>query len=228
MPTAVREQTKWAVRLQMRELPPASLVDAAHDPRRWGDIDPAIAVSAFSWDVSHGDDAARWDAVNALAWLDDHRAISPLIRALADCDHLVRRVATDGLRWYSPLPEWTLEPLILMLDDPSAFVRAGAALTIGQNGGRIEPSALARCLTDASPDVREATARAFSELGKSSSVDSSVAPAIASLLKDTSPRVAYAAYWALGWQGGSTWNGRRTEFRCSDWGQQVWRSMTCL
>jgi HEAT repeat protein len=154
---------KWAVSLQMRELPPGSLQSAEEDPGRWGEIDPDAVLGAFSRQVSRGTDAERFAAVEALGWLLDQRAVSPLLRALHDGLVSVRRSAAHALL-LDRVPASAIESVQARLTDADPATRKAA---VGILGGTRDSSVLddlIAALIDPAPDVRAEAASALSRL----------------------------------------------------------------
>jgi HEAT repeat protein len=144
---------KWAVSLQMRELPPGCLRSAQDDPGRWGEIDPETVLGAFSRQVSRGTDAERFAAVEALGWLMDQRAVSPLLRALHDGLVSVRRSAAQALLLYR-VPAWAIESVQARLTDADPATRRAAVTILGET---LDSSVLVDvivALSDPAPDVR--------------------------------------------------------------------------
>jgi HEAT repeat protein len=115
------QQMKWAVLLQMREHAPGTLQFDEAD--RWGDVCVDDALAAFSRDITTGSLEERVAAVEALGWMLDPRAASPLVRALSDSTPEVRRAAARGFSSFLPGPEWTVDPLLAALNDTDAGVR---------------------------------------------------------------------------------------------------------
>jgi HEAT repeat protein len=220
------EQAKWAVIVLMRENPPRGL--RLEDGRRIDadDLDLDLALGAFSRAVSREDLDERLTAVEALVWLSDRRAISPLLRGLEDAMWHVRHAAAHGLKWFRPLPGWALEPIAAAMVDPEPAVRVQAASAWGRltHAGSITP--LVTAVEDYFRCVRLAAASALEELGRAAITDPTAANGLSDLLEqEGDPYVAYAAYWALGWQGGSAAEARRAAFRWSDCGQAVWSAV---
>ena len=115
------QQMKWAVLLQMREQAPGTL--QFDDADRWGDVCVDDALGAFSRDVTTGSLEERVAAVEALGWMLDPRAASPLVRALSDSTPEVRRGAARAFSSFLPGPEWTVDALLDTLNDTDAGVR---------------------------------------------------------------------------------------------------------
>lgn len=194
------EQAKWVVILLMRENPPGCLQLA---DRRFNadEFDADVALGTFSRAVSRGDSDARLVAVEALAWMRDRRAISPLIRGLRDPLWHVRPAAAEGLAQFRPLPERALQPLCAAIGDPEPSVRAEAAWALGslEQLGSLRP--LVGALDDRFRCVPLAAAWALEDLGCAGILH----PRAADRLVDSEddPYIANAAYWALGAQRGS-------------------------
>jgi HEAT repeat protein len=220
------EQAKWAVIVLMRENPPRGL--RLEDERRIDadELDLDLALGAFSQAVSRGDLDERLTAVEALVWLSDRRAISPLLRGLEDAMWYVRHAAAHGLTSFRPLPGWALEPIAAAMVDAEPAVRAQAASALGRlrHAGSITP--LVTAVEDHFSCVRLAAAWALEELGRAAITDPTAADSLSDLLeREDDQYVAYAAYWALGWQGGSAAEAQRAAFRWSDRGQAVWSAV---
>jgi HEAT repeat protein len=195
---------------------PASVLDASVRE---------LALGAFSRAIHSGDDDERSTAVEALIWLGDRRAMSPLIRGLRDELWHVRHAAAEGLSALRPLPAWCLEPLARRIDDPEPAVRAAGARALGGvlDLGALPP--LVAALDDRHRCVRLEAARALEQLGGAAIFDAEAARRLEQLLvREHDPYVAFAAYWALGAQGGAI--GSRAGFRWSSWGQTVWQIVT--
>ena len=196
-------------------------------------IDPAklegdVAIGELSREVSRGDPAERCSAVDALVWLGDRRAVSPLIRGLGDPEWAVRLSAADGLSRFSPLPEWVLGPLREALSDPEPGVRSAVARSLASLPSAEAARALAPVLGDRFRCVRLAAAWALEELGSQGFPDAEASGELGRLLeREDDAWVAYAAYWALGWHPDAPGSGeRRSAFRWSEWGATVWALVT--
>jgi hypothetical protein len=81
------------------------------------EVDVDVALGAFSRAVSRGDPDERL-ALEALAWMRDRRAISPLLRGLRDPLWHLRHAAAQGLAQFRPLPDWSLQPMCAAIGDP--------------------------------------------------------------------------------------------------------------
>lgn len=219
------EQATWAVILLMRASTAGAPGSGA--PRHFDAalLDAAardVALGAFSRAIHRGNDDQRVIAVEALVWLGDRRAISPLVRGLRDPLWQVRHAAADGLARLHPLPDWSLEPLCNRADDPEPAVRAEAARALGSLESLQSLPPRVSALDDHSRCVRLAATWALEKLGRAAIFDAAPAKRLERLLDcEGDPYIAYAAYWALGAQGGSI--GCRAAFRWSDWGQTVWK-----
>lgn len=75
--------------------------------------------------------------------------------------------------------------------------------------------------------MRLAAVWALEELSREAISSLSAVTRLAHLLEqEEDPYVTYAAYWALGWQGGSATNAQRAAFRESERGRAVWTAVT--
>lgn len=130
--TVAIEEAKWAVRLAMRWYAPApgSVADDAvpGDMRAAADVD--LALSGFSRDISRGTLEERVAAADALGWMLDRRAVSPLLRALGDHEPAVRRAAARSISSFLGAPDWAIDPLIAVLHDADAAVRGDVATAL--------------------------------------------------------------------------------------------------
>ena len=116
----------------MRENPPGCLQFADRRINADG-VDAQVALGAFSRAISRGDPDERL-ALEALAWMRDRRAISPLLRGLRDPLWHLRHAAAQGLAQFRPLPDWSLQPMCAAIGDPEPAVRAEAARALGIPG----------------------------------------------------------------------------------------------
>jgi HEAT repeat protein len=211
--------------LLMRENPPGCMHFT--DPRRWqsDEFDADLALGAFSRMVSRGHPEERFVALEALTWMRDRRAISPLIRGLCDPLWDVRHAAAHGLAQLCPLPDWALAPLCTAIGDIEPAVRAEAARALGSLESIRSLRPLVLSLDDRFRCVRLAAAWALEDLGRAGAFHPRAADKLERVLDtEDDPYVAYAAYWALGAQRGS--NARRAAFRWSARGQIVWEAVT--
>lgn len=220
------EQAEWAVILLMRENPPGHL--SFEDERRLDPelLDVGVAIGAFSRAISRGEPDERRVAAEALAWVSDRRAISPLIRGLRDPMWDVRHAAAAGLASFRPLPNWALPALGQAIADPEPAVRAEAASALGRIRAHESIPPLVSAIDDRFRSVRLAAVWALEDLGRAAISSLSAVTRLAHLLEqEEDPYVAYGAYWALGWQGGSATNAQRAAFRASDRGRTVWNAV---
>jgi HEAT repeat protein len=172
------------------------------------------------------DDDARQRAAEGLGWLRDHRAVSPLLRALADPTDAVRREAARGLRDLHGLPEWAVEPLVCALSDADSGVRAAAVAALANCDSRVALDAVVGALDDPARAVRCNAARGLECLGsRGNSSDAAIAK-LSSTLDDEDPAVAYNAFWGLRGQAGSASDARCSAWRWSESGQAAWASAT--
>jgi HEAT repeat protein len=193
------EQAKWAVVVLMRDYPPARL--DLPEPRRFRrelfDLDAAL--SGFSQAIEHATAEERFVAVEALVWLRERRAISPLIRGLRDAEWDIRHAAAVGLASFEPLPEWALERLAdATTTDAEPCVRAAAAEALG---GLFDHRALATvtaALDDPARAVRSAALRAIAALGRGAITDAEARARLAHLIaEDPDAFLVRAALTAL-------------------------------
>lgn len=210
------EEAKWAVRLLMRRRPPGSL----HDSVPGIDVAELVAddlIGAFSRDISRGDGHDRRAAVEALEWLRDRRAISPLLRALRDQDWHVRRAAARALHTFSPLPEWATPRLTEAISDPLPGIRAIAIRILGRSRHSATANALVNALNDNNAHVREEAALALAARGNPTDVNPAGIETLTNLLwHDPDPRVANAAYRAICAQLGEAAAPIRTQYLWSE------------
>jgi hypothetical protein len=198
---ATLEQHKRAIRLLVdHRLPPgehrspAVLADHGIDAH---EFDPDVALGAFSRQLNCDQPSERLEAVHALVWMSDRRAISPLLRALMDLEWDVRLLAARGLLELSPAPPWAVDPLDRAAVDPESAVRTTAteALGLSQCFEAIGP--LTRGLYDFSREVRLAAARGLLSLSALGVTSLQSAAVLATRLRDESdPFVAFAMYEA--------------------------------
>jgi HEAT repeat protein len=135
----------------------------------------------------------------------------------------VHHAAAVGLNGLRPLPESAAPPLCNAITDvePAARVKVAAALGHLHLAESVAP--LVRATQDVSRGVRFEAMRSLSELGFAGISDETAAVTLACVLKrEEDPYVAYEAYWALWWQGGSAMSERLSAFRRSEWGRNVW------
>jgi HEAT repeat protein len=136
----------------------------------------------------------------------------------------VRRSAAQALLLYR-VPAWAIESVQARLTDADPATRKAAVTILGGTRDSSVLDDVIAALSDPAPDVRAEAAAALSTLAWSRITDvGSLAP-LARLLADEIPHVAYAAYWALGWQGGSSVESLRARWRRSERGRDVWASV---
>jgi HEAT repeat protein len=149
------EQAKWAVRRRAWDTPPGCVPSECERGIDWNRVDVDAALRGLSCDISGGSEVERLEAVEALVWLADRRAISPLLRALRDCSWWVRRAAAHGLCSFRPLPDWSVDPLVVALSrDPNDAVRGRAATALGKSESEHAVAPLVTALDDPSRPVR--------------------------------------------------------------------------
>lgn len=186
--------------------------------------DSPIALGAFSRDLLDEDPEVRLQAATALAWMLDARAISPLVRALRDVEWDVRLAAAEGLLALSPVPDWAFELVAQRADDPEAAVRA-AVMTVIAYCERVDslPSLIAGA-SDPDREVATAAAHGLQHLGRLGITSRDAAETLVRrLARESDPHVAYALFWALGWQGGKRFELQRSEWRYSRLGRLAWQ-----
>lgn len=195
--TVRTEEAKWAVRLLMRRRPPGSL----HASVPGIDVGELVAddlVGAFSRDISTGEAHDRLVAVEALEWLRDRRAISPLLRALRDGDWHVRHAAVKALYVFGPLPEWAMPRLTEAMSDPLPGIRAIAIRVVGRSRDRSLVDPLVDALNDNNAHVREEAALALAAGANAEDASPAGIEELTNLLwHDPDARVANAAYRAI-------------------------------
>jgi len=161
-----------------------------------------------------------------LASDDELPSLEVLLGGLRDPDWETRFDSAAALAAIDRLPNQAVEALAIAARDPGPQVRRAAVGTLGQSGRWLALGVIVGALEDPVASVREGACVALSDLGAAGITGENAAGALLDRLEDPSPRVAYTAYWALGWQGGSAANGVRAAFRSSDWGRHVWRVLT--
>lgn len=184
-------------------------------------FDVDLALGEFSRLVSRGDVEERLLAIQDLAWLNDRRVVSPLIRALRDQEWDVRLLAADALSGLAPLPDWSLAPVARLLEDHEAAVRAAGARAVSCVPELDASPPLAHALGEPSRSVRLAAAWGLEALGSGGILEPVARVALAEVLEhETDPYVVHAAYWALRWHAQES--EQRERFRISSWGKTVW------
>lgn len=182
------------------------------------------ALGAFSRDLLAEDPEVRLEAAEALGWLVDSRATSPLLRALLDAEWDVRLTAVQGLVLLCPLPDWAFEQLTGKVDDPEAVVREAVMTAVASNECVDALPLLARGIVDRNRTVALAAANGLKHLGRLGITSADVASSVAQkLTEESDPHVGYALYWALGWQGGKKSEPDRLAWRYSPAGDLAWR-----
>jgi HEAT repeat protein len=224
MQIAETEQAKWAVFLRAREYPPGDWPDEDDERARWSEVDREVALRGFSLDLCVAAADGRQRAAEGLGWLGDPRAVSPLLRALADPADAVRREAARGLRDFHRLPGWATERLVSALSDADSGVRAAVAAALAHCESRVALDALVQALDDQARAVRCGAARALEGLGLRGCASDQAIAKLSATLDDEDPAVAYNAFWGLRGQAGSTSDARCSEWRWSERGQAAWAS----
>lgn len=210
------EMLDWQV--DWREVaPPHSIEDerADHYP----------AIQRCAREISRGTARERRAAAWSLGRSRDERAVSPLLRGISDPEGDVRLAAAQSLAGFATLPRWAAEPLLWALRDPDPGVRLAAAEALRVVPGAAAGAGLVMALADTSAAVRARAAESIACLGQGGVLlDDAIVPLIG-LLGDEDAHVAYQAYWALAYQGGSLFEEVRAAWRSSDRGQVVWASV---
>lgn len=205
----------------MRESPRGRLWFDDYQRINYETFDVDLALGEFSRLVSKGEVEQRLLAVRALAWLNDRRIVSPLIRALRDQEWDVRLLAADALSNLAPLPDWSLAPVARLLEDREAAVRAAGARAVSCVPELDASPPLAGALGDRSRGVRLAAAWGLEALGSGGILEPAARVALAGVLEhESDPYVVHAAYWALRWHAQE--RERREGFHVSSWGKLVW------
>jgi HEAT repeat protein len=137
------------------------------------------------------DSVVRANAALVLGYLEDVRALEPLISALNDSNSDVRRSAAIALGNLKDIR--ALEPLIPALSDNSSDVRRSAAFALGNLNDSRAVDPLIQALDGKDSDVRAAAASSLGNMKNKSAVD----PLIAAL-SDNSSDVRLKSAEALG------------------------------
>lgn len=147
-------------------------------------VEPLIAT------LTDKDWRVRDRAAKALGLLGDRRAVDPLILALGDSDSRVRERASEALNLMQPA---TLEQLINALENRNDFVRANAAVLLGnlEDGRAIAP--LIATLGDRNDTVRGNAAEALGKIK-----DDRVVNLLRLALRDSDENIRRGAAEALG------------------------------
>jgi len=147
-------------------------------------VDPLVAVLRSSEEYTQ-----RANAVAALAWLNDPRALDAAIAALADKDLWVRMTAADRL---AERGKAITDRMLPLLAGPDAGLRGGAAHVLGHVADPrvIEP--LVRAAQDSHPEVRRAVVEALGCKHDRRCLD-----ALRGTLADPDAANRRAALWAL-------------------------------
>jgi hypothetical protein len=218
------QQAAWATELLMRESPRGCLWFDDVARINYDSFDVDLALGEFSRRVSTGNASQRVQAVQALAWLADRRAISPLVRALADPEWDVRLIALASLSELGSLPAWALPPVRARLEDSEAAVRTLVPGVLACVADFEAPRAVRPALEDRSANVQMEAAWALATLAARGFLDPDALDVLQILMaQEHQPYLAYAAYWALGWYPGTD---EREAFRRSSWGLTVWALVT--
>jgi len=144
---SVRRNAAWAIG-ELTNMPPSD---------RWDSVPQLITL------LSDSDAWVRMAAARALGELHDHRAVEQLIATLSDNNWRVRELSVWGLSEMKNARAVTALCAVL-LSDPRAEVRRGAAEALGeiQNAGALP--ALKQALHDSEPGVSTKAAWAISEI----------------------------------------------------------------
>lgn len=101
-------------------------------------------------------------AAEALGWIGDARAISPLMLFLKDGNDALREIAVEALgRIGDPR---VVDALIGMLGDPSEWVRRAAAVALGELGDSKAMDRLSEAMRDPNEVVQDAAFEAIKKL----------------------------------------------------------------
>ena len=90
-------------------------------------------------------------------FLNDQKAVNPLLKALGDKGSEVRAAAVKALAQLSP-PGFEVR-VLAMMDEEDGDVRASAAEALGEVGGNAVVEPLIGASTDRKPEVRSAAGR---------------------------------------------------------------------
>ena len=144
---SVRRNAAWAIG-ELTNMPPSD---------RWDSVPQLITL------LTDSDSWVRMAAARALGELHDHRAVEQLIATLSDNNWRVRELSVWALSEMKNARAVTALCAVL-LSDPRAEVRRGAAEALGeiQNAGALP--ALKQALHDSEPGVSTKAAWAISEI----------------------------------------------------------------
>ena len=132
----------------------------------------------------------REAAIDLLGKIGDVRAVEPLIASLKDANKSVRWASARALERFG---SQTVEPLIVVLDDPKNPLRKAAIDLLGKIGDVRAAEPLIIALKDPHKDIRRASASALGNIGDVRAVG----PLIA-VLKDLNEHEREPAIEALG------------------------------
>lgn len=149
---------------------------------------PALAAAVVRTDLSAD---ARMAAARALGTIGHRNANTALTAAMNDSDPSVRFAAVSS--WLQIRKQANAAPVVGLLDDSDATVRAKAAGVVGELRDATGRAALEAALTgDADPNVRRNAAWALGRIG-----DSASRTALSAATTDPSPLVRQTAKAAL-------------------------------
>jgi len=140
------EEVRWWAALALVTVPAEA---ALEDLSEAATEDPSVRV--------------REAAVRALGWVENDRAVLPLIRATADQWAGVRQAAATELGRFRTGA--ALQALINLFEDPDEDVRWAAVMAVGKLGASDAQEALLRAMHDPSPMVANAAERALQRMG---------------------------------------------------------------
>jgi len=144
---SVRRNAAWAIG-ELTNMPPSD---------RWGAVPQLITL------LSDSDAGVRMAAARALGELHDHRAVAQLIATLPDNNWRVRELVVWALSEMKN-PGAVNALCTVLLSDPRAEVRRGAAEALGEIQNAAALPALKQALQDSEPGVSAKAAWAISEI----------------------------------------------------------------
>jgi len=144
---SVRRNAAWAIG-ELTNMPPSD---------RWDAVPQLITL------LSDSDDWVRMAGARALGELHDHRAVAQLIATLSDNNWRVRELVVWALSEMKNARAVTALCTVL-LSDPRAEVRRGAAEALGEIQSAQALPALKQALQDSEPGVSAKAAWAISEI----------------------------------------------------------------
>lgn len=105
----------------------------------------------------------KMGAAKILGFIDDKRAVQPLIATLSNSNKLVRREASTAL---SKMGDEAVDPLITILDDDDWKVRGAAAWALGKIANKKALDPLKKLLDDDSGFVKTGAKWAIESINK--------------------------------------------------------------